>query len=332
MNRKRVIYLTAILVLAALCIFVFRKKIFKENNISDFAVKDTAAITRIFIADKNGHQSTLDKTPEGKWRVNGKYDVQGSKIQTLMDVIYRVSVKSPVPKNEREDVIRILNTSIKVMIYKGDELMKVYYVGSETRDYLGTYMCIENADEPMITEIPGFNGFLTPRYIVREEDWKSNTIVSFNPENISSLSVSYDMHPEVSYMIQKSATGFMVSSMDPKVKEVFSNQNRINEYLKLFSNLSMEGYDNRATNAFNDSLKTSRPFVTITIKSLDGKETWIKVFFKILPPGSERPDQTGALSNIDQNRYYAISNTEERVMIVQTGNFGNVMQRFDFFR
>jgi hypothetical protein len=332
MNRKRVLYLIAILILAGICIFVFRKKIFKENNISDFAVKDTASITRIFLADKNGHQCTLDKTPEGRWRVNGKYDVQESKLQTLMDAIYRVRVKSPVPKKERDDVVRILATSIKVMIYKGDELMKVYYVGSETADYLGTYMCIENADEPMITEIPGFNGFLTPRFIVREEDWKSNTIVRVNPENIASVEVSYDNHPEVSFIIQNGAQGHTVSSLDPKVKEVFTNPVKIDEYLKLYSNLSMEGYDNRATNAFNDSLKTSRPFVTITIKQTDGKEIWVKVFYKILPPGSEVLDENGKQTNIDTNRYYAVSSTEDRVMIVQIPNFGRVMQRFDFFR
>lgn len=332
MNRRRVIYLAAILILAGICIFVFRKKIFKENTISDFAVQDTASITRIFIADKNGHQCTLDKTPEGKWRVNGKYDVQGSKMQTLMDAIYRVRVKSPVPINERNDVIRILATSIKVMIYKGDELVKVYYVGSETPDYLGTYMCIENAEEPMIAEIPGFNGYLTPRFLVREEDWKSNTIVSVNPASISTVLVSYDNHPEVSFIIQKAQEGHLVSSLDPRVKEHFTNEKKISEYLGLFTNLSMEGYDNRATNAFNDSLKMARPFVTITIKQTDGKEIWVKVFFKVLPPGSERPDENGKLTNIDPNRYYAVSNTEDRVMIVQIPNFGRVMQRFDFFR
>lgn len=332
MFRRRVIYLTATLILAALCIFVFRSKIFKENNISDFAVKDTASITRIFIADKNGHQSTLDKTPEGKWRVNGKFNVQLSKMQTLMDAIYRVSVKSPVPKNQRDDVIRVLATSIKVMIYKVDELLKVYYVGSETPDYLGTYMCIENAAEPMITEIPGFNGFLTPRFLVREEDWKSNSIVSCTPGEISTVTVSYDNHPEVSYIISKTEKGHIVQAIDPKIKDIYSSQQRIDEYLKLFNDLSMEGYDNRATNAFNDSLQNAKPFVTITIKQTNNKEIWVKVFLKILPPGSERLDENGRTTDIDPNRYYAISNTEDRVMVVQIANFGRVMQRFDFFK
>ncbi len=332
MNKRRVIFLAGILVIAALSVLLFRKKIFKENNISDFAVQDTASITRIFIADKNGHQSTLDKTPEGKWRVNGKFDVQESKMQTLMDCIYRVRVKSPVPKKERDDVIKILATSLKVMIYKGDELLKVYYVGSETKDYLGTYMCIENAEEPMITEIPGFNGYLTPRYLVREEDWKSNTVVHIAPVNISSVSVEFDNHPEVSYNITKEGEGFVVTSKDPKNKTVLKNQQKINEYLLLYSNLAMEGFDNRATIAFNDSLKTAHPFTTITIKEIDGKETWLKIFFKILPPGSERLDENGKETNIDPNRYYAISNNEDRVMIVQITNFGRVIQPFDFFR
>ena len=51
-----------------------------------------------------------------------------------------------------------------------------------------------------------------------------------------------------------------------------------------------------------------------------------------MPPGNERLDENGKETNIDPNRYYAISNTEERVMLVQIPNFGRVMQRFDFFR
>lgn len=332
MNKRNIIILIFVLVLLAFSVVVFQKKIFKGNNINDFAVQDTASITRIFLADKNGHQSTLDKTTDGKWRVNGKYDVQESKIQTLMDAIYRIRVKSPVPQKERDDVIKVLATSIKVMIYKGDELLKVYYVGSETSDYLGTYMCIENADAPMIAEIPGFNGYLTPRFITIEDDWKSNTIISCSPENVARIKLDFDSHPEASFTIQKSGPNFQVICNDEKNKEVFSNQQRIMEYLKLFSNLSMEGYDNRATNAFNDSLQKAQPFVTIEVSEITGKASLIKVFFKILPPGKERLDERGAYTNIDPNRYYALISSDPRVMVVQIANFGNVMQRFDFFR
>ena len=106
MNRKRVVSLLTILLIASIAVLVFRKKIFKQNTLSDFAIQDTAAITRIFLADKNGHQSTLDKTASGRWTVNNKYEVQASKMQTLMDAIFRVRVKSPVPAKERDDVIK----------------------------------------------------------------------------------------------------------------------------------------------------------------------------------------------------------------------------------
>jgi len=332
MNKGRILALIILLVIAGLSVFFFRRKIFKENNLEEFAVKDTASITRIFLADKNGHQSTLDKTADGKWRVNGKYDVQESKMQTLMDAFYRIRVKSPVPAKDRDDVIKILTTSVKVMIYKGDELLKVYYVGSETRDYLGTYMCIENAEEPMITEIPGFNGFLTPRYLTREEDWKSNAIMSCRPGSISMVKVDYDRHPEISFTITNDEKEYSVRSNDPKIKDIYSNQERINEYLALYENLSMEGYDNRATTAFNDSLQSARPFVTIDVVERDKNETVIKVFFKILPPGNERLDEHGKPTNIDPDRYYAVTNKDTKVMVVQIPNFGRVMQRFDFFK
>ncbi len=332
MNKRRVLSLIIMLALASVLVFVFQEKIFKTNNSNDFAIQDTAKITRIFLADKNGHQSTLDKMPTGKWCVNGKFDVQESKMQTLMDAIYRVRVKCPIPKKDREDVIKILATSVKVMIYSGDELLKVYYVGSETADYLGTYMCIENAAEPMVTEIPGFNGFLTPRFLTREDDWKSNTILSIKPSDISFLILNYDNNPSASFTIKNTMKGFMVSCNDPMKMEEFSNQQKIAEYFKLYQNLAMEGYDHRATNAFNDSLRTAKPFVIITVKELQGKETVLKIFYKILPPGNERLDENGKTTTIDPNRYYVVSNQEDRVMLVQIANFGRIIQPFDFFK
>jgi hypothetical protein len=335
MNTRRLIFLSIIffLILILVGVMVYKKRMLSQDPVMQFAISDTASLTRIFLADKNGNQSTLDKVSPGHWTVNGKYDVQPSKMQTLMDAVYRVRVKSPVPKQYREDVIRILATSIKVMLYKGDKLEKVYYVGSETPDALGTYMCIENADDPMITEIPGFNGFLTPRFMTKESDWKTNTIVSVAPEKIVEATVSYDRHPEISYRIIRSNGRYQVSSLDPRVSTVYTNEKRISEYLALFANLSMEGYDPHATNVLRDSIVNTAPLATLTIKDDAGNEDIVKVFVKILPPGREVLDpETGQYSNIDPNRYYAFTNKDPKIMIVQGYNFGRVLQRFDFFR
>ncbi len=332
MRKNRILLLIALLLALAVTVLVFRKKIFHTSHLMDFAVTDTASITRIFIADKSGHQCTLDKVSPGRWRVNNKYNVQHSKMDNLMDAIYRVRVKSPVPQKERDDVVRILNTSVKVMIYKGDELLKVYYVGSETSDYLGTYMCIENADDPMICEIPGFNGYLTPRFITLEEDWKSNTFVECPEGSIEELQVLYSAHPEASFAIRKGNAGYEVKGFGKEANTTYTNPQKIKEYLNLFANLAMEGYDNRATNAIGDSLQSAEPFATLTIKKTDGTQQWVKVFYKILPPGHERPDESGKLSNIDANRYYALTNTDKRIMVVQVFNFGRVLQRIEFFK
>ena len=43
-----------------------------ENNESSFAVKDTATITKVFIADKNDNEVLLSKTDKG-WLLNNNY-------------------------------------------------------------------------------------------------------------------------------------------------------------------------------------------------------------------------------------------------------------------
>jgi hypothetical protein len=61
--------------------------------------------------------------------------------------------------------------STKIEIYSKGEKVKQYYVGHATQDNTGTYMLLtnpetdKNYEEPFITHIPGFEGFLSTRYL-----------------------------------------------------------------------------------------------------------------------------------------------------------------------
>jgi hypothetical protein len=56
--------------------------------------------------------------------------------------------------------------STKIEIYSKGEKVKQYYVGHATQDNTGTYMLLtntetdENYEEPFVTHIPGFEGFI----------------------------------------------------------------------------------------------------------------------------------------------------------------------------
>src|SRR6218665_1099686 len=141
MKKTSLVIIAILIVLAAVSIYIYTSKS-KLSTINQderaFAFKDTAAITKIFIADKEGDQSTLVRTKNG-WVVNNKYNCRADAILNLLEVIKNVEVKMPVPKQGREAVVKFLaSTAMKIEIYAGDDLVKQYYVGHESPDNEGS--------------------------------------------------------------------------------------------------------------------------------------------------------------------------------------------------
>src|SRR6185295_9205473 len=172
--------------------------------LKDFAVEDTASITKIFIADKFGHASAVERVAPGKWTVNGKYPAREEAINTLLLTMKNMEVRSPVAKAAYNTIMKELaSRGRKVEIYQNGELSKTYYVGSATQDQLGTFMFLENSSVPFVLFIPGFDGYLTTRYILDEEEWKEHLILDLSIENIASVTSQDLEQPENSIVITR---------------------------------------------------------------------------------------------------------------------------------
>jgi hypothetical protein len=55
---------------------------------------------------------------------------------------------------------------------------------------MGTYMYMENSTVPFITNIAGFDGYLTPRYITERADWAVKNVFRLGEGELLSLSVA----------------------------------------------------------------------------------------------------------------------------------------------
>src|SRR3954463_8300853 len=126
-SRASRITLLVLILLSGLAIFLyFSKKRFStvDEGPRNFSFKDTAAITKIFIADKENHKATIVRTKRG-WVVNDKFLCRNDAILNLLEVIKLVDVKMPVPKTARESVIKYMSfNAIKVEIFTGDEKVR----------------------------------------------------------------------------------------------------------------------------------------------------------------------------------------------------------------
>ena len=136
------IFLLAILIIASLTLFFLNKNdtTFSEE-LSDFAVEDTASIQKVFFADKHGNSVTVSRN-NGKWLVDNKFEVHEA-IEYLLKTIKDIEVKHPVSNSLHDKIIKNLASSaVKVEIFTDnlDTAHKTYYVGGEAKDLIGSFM------------------------------------------------------------------------------------------------------------------------------------------------------------------------------------------------
>ena len=222
-------------------LFDYNKKT-KLKNEKEFAIKNTEDISKIFLSDRKGYNIILSKT-NNNWIINDKYDVRDDAIKTLLSTIKQIEIQRPVSNTSFNNVIKQLaTTGVKVEIYYNNKV-KVYTVGSSTPDHLGTYMLMDDAENPYIVHIPGFNGFLSPRYGIQGyelniNNWRDNSIFKINSEEIQEISLLNYNEQEKSFLIQKEPLR-LINHDSISIKY---NINRTVEFFNNFSNVECEKY------------------------------------------------------------------------------------------
>ena len=91
-----------------------------------------------------------------------------------------------LPRQAVADVVKDMATEgIKVEIYaKNGKALRTFYVGGSTSDDRGTFMMMENSNEPYVMHIQGFQGMLRPRFHTDEQDWRDRFVFKLKPEDI----------------------------------------------------------------------------------------------------------------------------------------------------
>jgi hypothetical protein len=338
MNRSSVVILAILIFLAGVSIYVYKSKSrlsTVDEDARNFSFKDTAAITKIFIADKEGDHASVERTKDG-WMVNGKYHCRSEAILNLLEVIKHVDVKMPVQRKARESIIRFMaSTALKVEIYAGTELVKQYYVGHETLDSEGSFMLLtdlssgKNYPDPYVCFIPGFQGFLQPRYIAKENEWRDRVVINYIPPQIRQIKVMHhDAPADSSFTIELlNTTTFKLK--DHKDMELPFDMVKMKQYLAYFQNISYEVLITGMNKHLQDSLATQKPFMTISVTTTDFKTSDYKFYHKQFL-GDVNPE-LGFTYKYDPDRLYMRFAQDKEWALVQYFVFGKLFTTRDYF-
>jgi len=336
MKKNKLNFIIAIILVGIAVYFLFRNNfstVRKEDR--DFAIEDTASVSRIFIADRNNNSVTLDRKGPGEWQLNSKYETRNEGVSFILDCLKKIRVQSRVPKNSFNTVVRELSsTGIKLEVYQNNDAkpVKTYFIGGSTQDVLGTYMMLSNSTVPFVTEVPGFTGYLTPRFSPVERDWLIPEVVDLAPSEIRSVTMEYMTQPENTFTIERYGNTYRVYSLSTQKEIRKVDTLRIANYLKGFARLNFESWDRHFDERQEDSLRNVQPVSVLTVVDVKGKKTIVPMYLKPVTVTSlAQTDESGNPLKFDIDRMYAFIKDGKELVTIQYFVFNRIFASLSDF-
>ena len=295
-----------------------------------FAVENTASIHKIFLADRNGRNTTLERK-EDYWIYNQKYRARDNAINNILDAIKRVQIKYKPPQAAVKDMINSLATEgIKVELYGADnKLIKAYYVGGSTADETGTFMIMEGAEQPYVSSIPGWQGNIRFRYNLKGDEWREKSVFMEEAEQIKSVSIEYPRQRSKSFRLEKQDKGYEIRPLFDITSEINApyKKGSAESFLIGFERLMAEAFINNHEK--KDSIRNLIPFAIISLTNLQEETKIVKFFPKYLEGEIDR-DTGGFTGKGIVERYYVDCGNGD-FMIAQHRLLKKVLWAYEFF-
>jgi len=330
MNRNTKI-LAAVLLVLVLSYWLISKRPLRTSNraVGDFSIEDTSLVSKIFMANKSGKKVLLERNANNTWMVNGKILADEVKIKLLLSTLHDMQIQKPIPSSMHNTAMGILaSRGIKTEIYQGDKLLKTIYVGSETPEQTGTFMLLEGDDEVYSIHIPGFIGYLTPRFFMTEIKWRNKLIFDVAPENIAEVQISYPKNEKESFTFLKEPFTKQSTILNYNGDLVRADTLKIKMLLYSFTQKYAEGFydDSTFTKTERDSVLSLVPYCTIRVKQTNGMEQNIALYSKLVGEKTkDRYDENGKELVIDPEKYYAKLTDIEQMASVQDYVFRRIL-------
>jgi hypothetical protein len=353
MNKKKrnnliLIIISLSILTIALILLISRKSGTLGASEKNFAIKDTSAITKIFLANSYEEQTLLERK-NGLWTVNEKYDIVQDNIEDLLNCVHNIAVKDIVSKSSRNTINkRMASGSTKVEIYYEDYRIrlgklklfkytrkKTYYIGQATMDNLGNYAIMEGSSIPCVVYLPGFRGFISPKYNPSMDAWKSHHIVRLKMSKIKEINSADFINPANSFRIIRSGNRhFDIIHTSSNQHLVQYDTLRLLDFLSDFRDLNYESMATDLSTGKKDSIFT-RKFKEVRIEDTDGNITTITMFYledEYASEDDEYSHDIDFMETYNRDRFYAIINgNKNEIVRCQYFVFDRIVQPVEFF-
>jgi hypothetical protein len=244
----------------------------------DFAVPDTARIGKIFLANRNGGQITLERKGPANWLLNGKYKARQSGITNLLEVFAGVQLRNRLPEASIANVVKDMGAyGVKVEIYDlRGKLLKAYYVGSVTAGEDATYLMMADSDMPYCVMEPR-RGNIRVSYMTNEQDWRDKALLPFDAKEYKRVWLQYSQVPQKSFDLLADNGGYLAQPLiagTPVLGKYRAGS--AESFLDALPRWVAEGFQN--DNVYRDSVSLLQPFATLGFELKDGRRDTVRLY------------------------------------------------------
>jgi hypothetical protein len=179
-------------------------------------------------------------------------------------------------------------------------------------------MYLENSSAPFIVHIPGFNGYLTPRFIVNADEWRVRKVIHLQQQKLSTLQVTDRSRPGFTFTIVRN-DGDVFGLLDENNQPVPGvSRDKIISYLQFYEFLNYEFTEKTLSAAQADSLRQTTPFRTIVVEETGGQSTRINLWRRPQTSATvHKSDPAGVPYTYDIDRMNATLNGDTTLLVVQ---------------
>ena len=331
------IYITvALVVLIALLIMQKNNVLSGTKDYDDFAIEDTASISKIFIADPAGGDVTLVRGADRVWKVENKFDARKDAVNLLLKTFKQLEVYGKVSEESFETVVKNLaGHGMKVEVYLNEDKkpLKTYYIGSAISNKLGTYTLLEKngkkSDVPYITYVTTENGSIGSRFFTNANDWRDRTVFSYDPQKIRSIEIQHFNDTTTSFKITHLGDAqFEIENL--ATNETFSLPTKDGiSFFTSFKDVHYEYLDQKTPKNVMDSIYMTVPRTIITVVDENENSHLVKAFYMPIKEGAT--DSEGNRVYYNTARMYLQSKKLKLNMVAQNFVFDHLTPSFEDF-
>lgn len=338
---KKLKLILVIVAVSALAIWAYKLSVkdpgnskLSEEALSDFAVKDTASIDHLILTDTEGNKGVdISRDDNGLWISKTGECVQQHLVNTMLNTIMRIQVKSPVSKGGLETINKNLTTHHrKVEIYQNGEITKTWYVGQPTQDQYGTYMLLKDPEkgkspEPFIMYMPNMFGNLESRFITNPLELECTGVFNYAAGDIKSIDVQLPDSAEFNFKIDVLDDNLFAMSSNNQEISVFDTAN-VRAYLLNYRKIHFEQHNYITDSKAADSIKALTPWYIIEVIDKAGEKNRVKCFRKHMT--YVRYDYDDNLIEWDRDRLWVQLN-DGRLVVGQFYAFDKILYDLRLF-